>query len=481
MRSARPPLASPSERNRPFSRSGNRGEGCRLSPVTINLSVSAYISVKIPRYRVELPKKGAVVGQPPSYKVHHFAFAFKHSLDAHQARAQQLAPLALDEMRPDDDINIAGLVLERYKYRSRGGARALAASDDARRARRSTAGEQLQLVGGSEAQARKARSQQGERMAPQGETGARVVGHDVLSLGWRRQNRRRFRHRRVAQDVCAGFDSRDLPVSLVPMAGERFERSGGGEASQVATVEFGAAGEILDVVERLVFPCRDDALGAGLRQALSQAEAQADRRVSICSGLQCAAPIAGQRIHRPYLDAVTARVLHELRRRVEAHRLTVDKRGEKRGRVVALDPGRTVGNQGEARRVRFGKAVFPEAENLAVDALGEFPGVVPFQHSVYQRLAETLDVAVAPPGGHGSAQLVGIARRKAGGDHGELHDLLLENRHAESALQHRFHRVARVLHRLDTVPPPQVRMHHVALDRPGPYDRDLDHEVVEVL
>ncbi len=59
-----------------------------------------------------------MIAQPPGYKMHHFTFAFKHSLDAHQARAQQLAPLALDEMRPDDDINIAGLVLERYKYRS---------------------------------------------------------------------------------------------------------------------------------------------------------------------------------------------------------------------------------------------------------------------------------------------------------------------------------------------------------------------------
>src|SRR5882757_171089 len=184
MRSARPPFASPSERNRPFRRSGSRGEGCRLSPVTINLSVSVYISVKIPRGRVELPQKGAVVGQAPGYKMHHFTFAFKHSFDAHQARAEQLAPLALDEMRPDDDINIAGLVLERYKYRSRGGARTLAAGDD-----------------------------------------ARVVGHEILSFGWSRQTRRSFLYRRVAQDVRAGFDPGDLPVGVAAMARERFERS----------------------------------------------------------------------------------------------------------------------------------------------------------------------------------------------------------------------------------------------------------------
>src|SRR5882762_1458393 len=103
MRSARPPLASPSERNRPFRRSGSRGEGLRRSPVTINFSVSAYISVKIPRLRGKPPQKGAVVGEPLGYKMHHFAFAFKHPFYAHQACAEQLAPLALDEMRPDDD------------------------------------------------------------------------------------------------------------------------------------------------------------------------------------------------------------------------------------------------------------------------------------------------------------------------------------------------------------------------------------------
>src|SRR6266699_1648153 len=139
MRSERPPRASPSERNRPFRRSGSRGEGCRLSPVTINFSVSAYISVKIPRRRGELPQKGAVVCQPPGDKMHHFAFAFKHSFDAHQARAEQFAPLALDEVGPDDDIDVAFFFLERGEHRSGSGARALTARDDTRRACRAAA------------------------------------------------------------------------------------------------------------------------------------------------------------------------------------------------------------------------------------------------------------------------------------------------------------------------------------------------------
>ena len=33
--------------------------------------------------------------------------------------------------------------------------------------------------------------------------------------------------------------------------------------------------------------------------------------------------------------------------------------------------------------------------------------------------------------------------------------------------------------RLDAVAPAQIGMHHVALDRPRPHDRDLDDEIVE--
>src|ERR1044071_6291622 len=105
-------------------------------------------------------------------------------------------------------------------------------------------------------------------MAPQGETGARVVGHEILSLGWSRQNRRSFRNRRVAQDVRAGFDSRDLPEGVAAMAGERLERARSGKALQVVPVESGAARKILDAVEQPLPPRADDALGAGLRQAL---------------------------------------------------------------------------------------------------------------------------------------------------------------------------------------------------------------------
>ena len=77
-------------------------------------------------------------------------------------------------------------------------------------------------------------------------------------------------------------------------------------------------------------------------------------------------------VDRPHLDAVPPRVLHELRRRVEAHRLAVEQRGAERRRLVPLEPRRGVDQQREARRVRLGKAVFAEALDLLEDPLGEF-------------------------------------------------------------------------------------------------------------
>ena len=69
-----------------------------------------------------------------------------------------------------------------------------------------------------------------------------------------------------------------------------------------------------------------------------------------------------------HCDAVVAGVADELGRGVEAHRLAVDQRGGEGGRVIVLEPGRDVDQQGEAGGVRFGEAVLAEAANLLEDA-----------------------------------------------------------------------------------------------------------------
>ena len=80
--------------------------------------------------------------------------------------------------------------------------------------------------------------------------------------------------------------------------------------------------------------------------------------------LQRAIPIRQVHIHRPHLDAMLLRVAHDLRRRVEAHRLAVEQRGGEHIRIVAFDPGGDIDEVREARGVAFGKAVFAEALDL---------------------------------------------------------------------------------------------------------------------
>ena len=67
--------------------------------------------------------------------------------------------------------------------------------------------------------------------------------------------------------------------------------------------------------------------------------------------------------------------------------------------------------------------------------------------------SEACETALAPPGGHRAAQLVGLAGREAGGDDGQLHDLLLEDRHAAGAFEHGVDRRRYLLDRFLALPP----------------------------
>ncbi len=124
------------------------------------------------------------------------------------------------------------------------------------------------------------------------------------------------------------------------------------------------------------------------------------------------------------------------------------------------------------------KTVAAETADLLVDLLRILCVVATRQHSREQPLMEWLQSAVALPCGHRAPQPVGLARTEARGDHCELHHLLLEDRHAERAFQHRLHCRARVADRLQPITPAQIGMHHASLDRPRPHDRDFDHQVV---
>ena len=81
---------------------------------------------------------------------------------------------------------------------------------------------------------------------------------------------------------------------------------------------------------------------------------------------------------------------------------------------------------------------------------------------------------------HRAPQLLGLAAGEAGGHHRHPQQLLLEQRHAKRPREHRLERGVQRHHRLPSGAAIQIRMHHVADDRPGADDGDLHDQVVEV-
>ena len=135
----------------------------------------------------------------------------------------------------------------------------------------------------------------------------------------------------------------------------------------------------------------------------------------------------------------------------------------------------------------FREAVFAKALDLLEAAFGKGALIAAAHHAVDEFVFEEMNRAVVAEGRHGAAQPIGFVRRELGGVDGDLHRLLLKQRHAQRSFQDIFQFIGRPLRGIgrrimlgiDPVAAAQIGMHHVALDRPRPHDRNLDDEVVE--
>ena len=132
---------------------------------------------------------------------------------------------------------------------------------------------------------------------------------------------------------------------------------------------------------------------------------------------------------------MAAGVLHEGVRGVEAHGLGVEQGGAERRRVPALQPRRRVDEVGEAHRVALGEAVAGEGGQLLPDDLDDLGGDAALGGPVGEALVQPLHALAAALGAHGLAEHVGLAGAEAAHVDGHLHELLLEERHAERLLQ----------------------------------------------
>jgi hypothetical protein len=143
---------------------------------------------------------------------------------------------------------------------------------------------------------------------------------------------------------------------------------------------------------------------------------------------------------------------------------------------VRLEPRGLEGRQCERRGVRLAEAERRERLQHRPDLLDHRQRVAPAQRPREEpqlRLRHPLDVAER------AALLVGQCVGDAGEPGDDLDDLLVEDHHALGAAEDRPQVVVKVGRRLPALLALEVRGHHVALDRPGPEQRDVGDDVLE--
>ena len=136
----------------------------------------------------------------------------------------------------------------------------------------------------------------------------------------------------------------------------------------------GAIGNVLDRIEtmRLRAPRRFARASSSRSPRTSRIPSRIACIAGHCSvALERAIPFAHGDVDRQYRHSLPLRLLQQLRRLIEPHRLTVDEPGKERRGPMTFQPARNIGQQRERRRMRFRKAVFAEAFDLFVDLFGE--------------------------------------------------------------------------------------------------------------
>ena len=232
----------------------------------------------------------------------------------------------------------------------------------ARAARRSTAFPAAGAAASARAGARRPRgSSSGSRRASAPTPSARAGPASRPSA--RAAARAASPRRRSPARVCGARHEPELPEQLAPLQPEavaraRLDERGAARPADSARAARGRGSRVTAVRVALV----DDASASSSPTPWTYFSPTRTAPSSIVQP----APLQVH-VGRPRLDAAPLRVAHERRRRIEAHRLRVEQRGEELRRVVVAQPRRLVREQPERGRVRLREAEAREADELVVD------------------------------------------------------------------------------------------------------------------
>lgn len=167
---------------------------------------------------VEGTKKGRVINESFGYEVSRRTISLPDAVDRQQGGVQYFPFLLFDQARPDNHLCCSCLVFYGHEHDAIGRARALASSDDASGSGQLPVWEGLQLFGRAKIHGGEAIAEQRQRMPAQRQAGAVVIRDDVLPFCRRRQLKRFFVDRGVAQKLGHRPHACDFPCRLAAVA-----------------------------------------------------------------------------------------------------------------------------------------------------------------------------------------------------------------------------------------------------------------------
>ena len=152
--------------------------------------------------------------------------------------------------------------------------------------------------------------------------------------------------------------------------------------------------------------------------------------------------------------------------------------GQESGRVMRLQPRRLVGGQGEGCGVGFAE---PERREGCQHVPDIFHGRKVVSLGQPGRIQPGSDLPLPLGAAQTAPDLVGLRQGTTRDHRDDPDDLLMEHHHSSCLGQHRTQVVVQIRSALPSVPGPKEWGDHVALDRTGSEQGDVDDQVVEGL
>ena len=129
--------------------------------------------------------------------------------------------------------------------------------------------------------------------------------------------------------------------------------------------------------------------------------------------------------------------------------------------------------------MRLGKSIHGERRDALHDVVLGLGADAVAGHAGAQAAFEILHALHGAAHAHGAAQLFGFSAGEAGDGHGHAQQLLLKERHAERALEHRLKRGMRIGDFFFALAAAHVGVHHFADDGAGANDGHLHDQIVK--